>query len=86
MYKRQSLAYPYGDHDARVEAAADRAGYATAGTLPGRLTKGGPLSWPRVGVHRIDDPWRFRLKVSRTMRLVRASPAWPVKTVERHGA
>jgi peptidoglycan/xylan/chitin deacetylase (PgdA/CDA1 family) len=71
------LAYPYGDQDDRVVAAADRAGYTAAGALPSRLRQGGPLCWPRVGVNQRDDLRRFRLKVSRAMRLVRASPLWP---------
>jgi peptidoglycan/xylan/chitin deacetylase (PgdA/CDA1 family) len=79
----RSLAYPYGDHDDRVVEAARRAGYTTAGTLPGRLRTAGPLRWPRVGVYGIDNMRRFRLKVSRGMRLVRASPVWPEKSLTR---
>ncbi len=72
-----SLAYPYGDHDPRVVAAASDAGYASAGTLPGRLRQGGPLEWPRVGVYQADGGWRFRLKVSPAVRRLRASALWP---------
>jgi peptidoglycan/xylan/chitin deacetylase (PgdA/CDA1 family) len=72
----ESIAYPYGDVDQRVIAAAARAGYATAGTLPGRITPGGALDWPRVGVYRADAEWRFALKVSRRVRRLRASRAW----------
>jgi peptidoglycan/xylan/chitin deacetylase (PgdA/CDA1 family) len=71
-----SLAYPYGDFDARVMAAAAQAGYATAATLPARLTGGGPLDWPRIGIYRPDVDWRFRLKVSPQMRRLRSSRAW----------
>jgi peptidoglycan/xylan/chitin deacetylase (PgdA/CDA1 family) len=71
-----SIAYPYGDHDPRVVAAARRAGYATAGTLPERFTPGGPLDWPRIGIYRADDERRFALKVSPVVRAVRASRAW----------
>jgi peptidoglycan/xylan/chitin deacetylase (PgdA/CDA1 family) len=78
----ETLAYPYGDHDARVIEAAERAGYVAAGTLPGRLREGGPLSWPRVGVNQLDDIRRFRLKVSPAMRLLRTTPLWPA---ERRG-
>jgi peptidoglycan/xylan/chitin deacetylase (PgdA/CDA1 family) len=72
----ESIAYPYGDVDQRVMAAAAHAGYATAGTLPGRITPGGALHWPRVGVYRADADWRFALKVSPRVRRLRASPAW----------
>ena len=73
-----ALAYPYGAWDARVAAAAERAGYLAAGTLLARIHRrrevGGsalPLGWPRVGVYRGDDMPRFRLKVSRALRLIR---------------
>jgi peptidoglycan/xylan/chitin deacetylase (PgdA/CDA1 family) len=72
-----TLAYPYGDHDARVVAAAGAAGYAAAGTLPGRLPRPEPLAWPRVGIYHADDERRFRLKVSAGMRLLRRLPVWP---------
>jgi peptidoglycan/xylan/chitin deacetylase (PgdA/CDA1 family) len=71
-----TLAYPYGDHDERVVAAAGAAGYAAAGTLPARLHAERPLAWPRVGIYHGDDERRFRLKVSRTLRRVRASRLW----------
>jgi peptidoglycan/xylan/chitin deacetylase (PgdA/CDA1 family) len=73
-----SLAYPYGDVDARVVAAAAKIGYATAAALPRRLDSRDPLDWPRVGVYRHDDDFRFRLKVSRTLRRLRRSGAWDV--------
>jgi peptidoglycan/xylan/chitin deacetylase (PgdA/CDA1 family) len=72
-----TLAYPYGDHDERVVAAAGAAGYAAACTLPGRLPRPRPLAWPRIGVYRGDDERRFRLKVSRGMRRLRGSRLWP---------
>jgi peptidoglycan/xylan/chitin deacetylase (PgdA/CDA1 family) len=73
----ETLAYPYGDHDERVVAAAGAAGYAAAGTLPGRLHAERPLAWPRVGVYHGDDERRFRLKVSRPFRRLRSSRLWP---------
>jgi peptidoglycan/xylan/chitin deacetylase (PgdA/CDA1 family) len=72
-----TLAYPYGDYDERVVAAAGAAGYAAAGTLPARLHQPRPLAWPRVGIYRGDDERRFRLKVSRVMRRLRGSRLWP---------
>jgi peptidoglycan/xylan/chitin deacetylase (PgdA/CDA1 family) len=72
-----TLAYPYGEYDERVIAAAEAAGYAAAGTLPARLHPARPLAWPRVGIYRGDDERRFRLKVSRVMRKLRGSRLWP---------
>ncbi len=72
----ESLAYPYGDHDDRVVAAAGRAGYRFAFTLPERLAPAGPLRWPRIGIYGGDSPRTYRLKVSRGIRRARASRAW----------
>ena len=66
-----SIAYPYGDHDARVIEAAGRCGYESAATLPGPLHEPSPLRWPRVGVFGIDHSLRFRAKVSPTVRRLR---------------
>lgn len=71
-----SLAYPYGDVDARVVAAAASAGYRAAAALPTRLDSRDPLCWPRVGVYRVDDNLRFRLKVSPALLYLRRSRAW----------
>jgi peptidoglycan/xylan/chitin deacetylase (PgdA/CDA1 family) len=71
-----SLAYPYGDVDARVVAATARAGYESAAALPSRLRSGDPLEWPRIGVYQRDDDRRFRLKLSRAIRLARGSFLW----------
>jgi peptidoglycan/xylan/chitin deacetylase (PgdA/CDA1 family) len=71
-----TIAYPYGDYDARVVAAARRAGYAAACTLPARFHAAQPLEWPRVGVYHDDDDRRFRMKVSPLVRKARASRAW----------
>ncbi len=71
-----SLAYPYGDVDARVVAAAADAGYETAAALPRRLDSRAPLDWPRVGVYRGDDERRFRMKVSPAVRRLRRSSLW----------
>lgn len=71
-----SLAYPYGDVDARVAAAAGRAGYTTAATLPRRLSSRDAMQWPRIGVYRVDGDLRFRLKMSPTVRRLRDTRAW----------
>ena len=68
----RSIAYPYGDVDARVIEAARAAGYETAASLPKTgFGSTNPLDWPRVGVYHVDDLRRFRLKVSRLTRLLR---------------
>jgi peptidoglycan/xylan/chitin deacetylase (PgdA/CDA1 family) len=72
-----SIAYPYGDVDARVMAAAHDAGYSAAAALPTRFHAPLPLSWPRVGVYRHDSLPRFRRQVSRGMRWLQVSPVWP---------
>ena len=72
-----SIAYPYGDHDERVVEAAGRAGYRYALTLPGRLHAERELAWPRVGIYHVDRGTRFRLKVARPMRRLRATRLWP---------
>jgi peptidoglycan/xylan/chitin deacetylase (PgdA/CDA1 family) len=73
----RTLAYPYGDHDDRVAAAAGSAGYIAGATLPARFPRPRPLYWPRLGIYRLDDMRRYRVKVSRAVRLVRATPLWP---------
>jgi len=71
-----SLAYPYGDLDARVIAATRSAGYRAAASLPSRLQARDQLEWPRIGVYHRDDHARFRLKVSPTVTRLRRSAAW----------
>jgi peptidoglycan/xylan/chitin deacetylase (PgdA/CDA1 family) len=71
-----SIAYPYGDHDARVAAATREAGYLAAGTLPSRMDARDPFRWPRVGIYHGDDLRRFRAKVSPLVRGLRASRVW----------
>jgi peptidoglycan/xylan/chitin deacetylase (PgdA/CDA1 family) len=58
----RSLAYPYGDYDDAVVAAARRAGYAAACTLEVGRHGGDPLRWPRVGIYRGEPGWRVALK------------------------
>jgi peptidoglycan/xylan/chitin deacetylase (PgdA/CDA1 family) len=71
----QTLAYPTGDHDARVVRFARDAGYAAAATLPAVFPRRpDPLAFPRVSVSRGDSILMFRLKLSRKVRTLRASP------------
>jgi peptidoglycan/xylan/chitin deacetylase (PgdA/CDA1 family) len=73
-----ALAYPYGEYDERVVEAARAAGYAVAGTLPGRLPRARPLAWPRIGIYHGDDERRFRLKASPAVRRLRGTRLWPI--------
>ena len=66
-----SIAYPYGDCDERVIAAAARAGYRAAAALPAHWENPRPLAWPRAGIYHPDDFRRFRLKVSPAVRRMR---------------
>ncbi len=70
-----TIAYPYGDVDDRVVAAAVAAGYAAAAALPGRLHEARRHEWPRVGVYRKDNAFRFRLKVAGLRRRAGSSRA-----------
>lgn len=70
-----AVAYPYGDMDERVVAAARAAGYTTAAALSRTLTRGRPLAWPRIGIYQPDTRRRFTLKVSPPVRLVRTLAA-----------
>jgi hypothetical protein len=70
----ETIAYPYGDVDDRVVAAAGAAGYRAAGALPHAPHAAEALRWPRVGVYRWDGPTRFRLKASPLARRVRMLP------------
>lgn len=67
----RSLAFPYGDTDARVVAASRAAGYEIAGALPSRPARHDTMTWPRIGIYRRDTPRRFRLKVSPGTRWLR---------------
>lgn len=81
----RALAYPYGDYDERVVAAAGRAGYSAAATLTDRLPwPAAPLCWPRAGVYHTDSAVRFRLKVSTGSRRLRQSRS-PAKGGPRLG-
>jgi peptidoglycan/xylan/chitin deacetylase (PgdA/CDA1 family) len=72
-----AIAYPYGDADRRVTAAAAQAGYLAGAWLSSSLAAGDPLRWPRIGIHHADRPWRFRLKANALVRQIRATRVWP---------
>jgi peptidoglycan/xylan/chitin deacetylase (PgdA/CDA1 family) len=67
----RTIAYPFGDHDERVERAVREAGYEAAGGV-----RPGPRNlwvWPRIGVYPADGPLRFRVKASKGIRRARGS-------------
>jgi peptidoglycan/xylan/chitin deacetylase (PgdA/CDA1 family) len=68
----RSIAYPYGDADDRVRAAAAAAGYTAGCTTEGTLGAD-VLGWPRVGVDGGDGRVVFRVKTSRAGRAVRGT-------------
>ncbi|MGZ4166841.1 MAG: polysaccharide deacetylase family protein [Solirubrobacteraceae bacterium] len=69
----RSIAYPYGDVDARVAAAAAAAGYEAGAKLASDLRHEGALRFPRVGIYHPDGWPRFRLKVAAPVRRLRWS-------------
>lgn len=73
----ESIAYPYGSHDARVMAATAEAGYRLAVTLETRMFEPiagrGALDLPREGIFR-ETRWpKYLANTSRTIRRVRLS-------------
>jgi peptidoglycan/xylan/chitin deacetylase (PgdA/CDA1 family) len=78
-----SIAYPYGDVDERVVAAARRAGYTTGAGLPERMPRhAAPMEWPRTGIYFSAGEAAFRRRISPVVRRLAASRAWPfVETV-----
>lgn len=74
----RSLAYPYGETDARVESTAHAVGYEAACTLTASFEHASTLAWPRVGVYRHDGPISFRAKVSHRLLRLRATRLWSV--------
>jgi peptidoglycan/xylan/chitin deacetylase (PgdA/CDA1 family) len=69
----ETIAYPYGDADARVAAAAARVGYLAGCTLPNALWPDEPHLRPRVGLYENDVGTRLWLKTARIPLAVRGS-------------
>ena len=61
----ESMAYPFGDADARVVAATAAAGYRAATGPRRRCGPRAELAWPRMGIWHDDDLRRFRKKITR---------------------
>jgi peptidoglycan/xylan/chitin deacetylase (PgdA/CDA1 family) len=73
------VAYPYGQADAAVAAAAGEAGYTIGFTLPRSFNERSRLLWPRIGVYRRDARLRFALKTRPEAALLRSvKQAWPL--------
>jgi glycosyltransferase involved in cell wall biosynthesis/peptidoglycan/xylan/chitin deacetylase (PgdA/CDA1 family) len=73
------LAYPYGEHDARVRATTRRAGYAAGFALEGRRPSTGSrgrYAFPRIEVRR-------DMKPEALVAAVAAPPRHPVRELER---
>jgi peptidoglycan/xylan/chitin deacetylase (PgdA/CDA1 family) len=62
------LAYPYGEHDARVRAAARRAGYAAAFALASTAEPRDEFALSRVDLYRKDNRLSTILKTSMLRR------------------
>ena len=77
----ETLAYPYGVADARVAAAARRAGNQAACTLTGPHVDDEPHRRPRVGMTSADSGPRLRAKLSPLGVALRRSGA--ARTVRR---
>jgi peptidoglycan/xylan/chitin deacetylase (PgdA/CDA1 family) len=58
------LAYPYGEDDRRVYAAAQKAGYEAAFTLKSKAAPISVYALPRVDLYRTDSALRAALKTS----------------------
>jgi len=70
----ETIAYPYGLANARVAAAAKRAGYLAGCTLPESHRIDEPFRRPRVGLYRSDTEIRVRAKLSPTLGTFRRTP------------
>lgn len=70
----ETVAYPYGLADARVSAAARRAGYMAGCTLTASHRIDERFRRPRVGLYPLDTGLRFRAKLSPALRTLRRTP------------
>lgn len=72
-----SVSYPWGEVDARVVEAAQRAGYSIGTGLVGRFKVGNHLRVPRSPISANDGAIRFWFKTSCSGFRIRASRVWP---------
>jgi peptidoglycan/xylan/chitin deacetylase (PgdA/CDA1 family) len=76
------LAYPRGRHDAQVRAAAAKAGYTHAFSLPEHQERPEAYAIPRVGVYHQNSTRHLRIKATGPYLRVRTSPV--LSQVRRH--
>jgi peptidoglycan/xylan/chitin deacetylase (PgdA/CDA1 family) len=79
------VAYPYGDDDGRVHAAARAAGYTAAYTLRGSAWHPNALALRRVDVYRGDGATRFAAKATPAGGPAMAASAAIRRVRNRHG-
>lgn len=79
------LAYPYGEEDERVRAAARSSGYEAAFALPGKQTPLDIYAIPRVGIWRKDGSVRVTVKTSQLGRSLLADPVTTARRRWSHG-
>jgi peptidoglycan/xylan/chitin deacetylase (PgdA/CDA1 family) len=70
----ETIAYPYGLADARVAAAAERAGYLAGCTLTAGHSIDERFRRARVGLYPSDTGLRLRAKLSPALRAARRTP------------
>lgn len=80
------LAYPRGRHNEAVRAAARRAGYSHAFTLPESREPTGPYAVPRVGIFHGNGVTDLRIKSTRPYLGVRTGPAYQLARTARRTA
>ncbi len=66
------LAYPFGEHNARVRAAARSAGYSAAFAQASDMHIRDPYAVDRVSIYRRDSLRRMAFKMSRPGRILAA--------------
>jgi heparosan-N-sulfate-glucuronate 5-epimerase len=71
-----SLAFPYGNHDARVVAAAEAAGYSSLAALSEDNPVPSHMVRPRIGIYHADGHNGFRLKISPFVRRAHETLIW----------
>jgi peptidoglycan/xylan/chitin deacetylase (PgdA/CDA1 family) len=77
------LAYPRGRHNPAVRAAAERAGFRRAFTLPEVRERAGPFAVPRVGIYRDNTVTDLRIKSLRSYLPLRTGAAGGLADVAR---
>jgi peptidoglycan/xylan/chitin deacetylase (PgdA/CDA1 family) len=77
------IAYPYGEHDARVRNVVREAGYAAAFAAPGHSINFDVLQVPRTGFWRDESHLRFAAKTRLPIRVARELRLTPRRRLPR---